>query len=206
MATKRNANKHRSRHILRFCSTKNQYALKVESYLEYCHAAILECDPNVKSFASQAETMNLIIDGEKRSYTPDFMVRYKNGKTEFIEVHPSALIDDPFRQKIRDFSEHSYKSLGAKIRIVTEESLCKLSRVNYKLISEFSAIELTFDIEQAALPQSTTFGQLIKLLDNFTDSPINEAYRLLAIGHYDFDKKELLQNDTTIREVTYAGR
>lgn len=206
MATKRNANKHRGRHVFRMYSKKNGCALKVESYLEYCHACILECDPNVKIFASQPETMNLVIDGKQRRYTPDFLVLYQNGFAEYIEVHPSTLISKNFRQRVEAFSEYSFCTVGAKIRFVTEEGLCPITRINYQLISKFASMQLSFDIHKVKLPKSPTFEELIHALSQLTSNSIAEAYHLLTLGIYEFDKTELLKSNTVLTEVSHVRR
>jgi len=59
--TKTNANVHRGRFVIRFYSHKNQCALNPESFQELILAFKLECDPNVKLFATQPEQIEVNI-------------------------------------------------------------------------------------------------------------------------------------------------
>lgn len=67
--TKTNANVHRGRFVIRFYSHKNQCALNPESFQELILAFKLECDPNVKLFATQPEQIEVTIDKSLPLYT-----------------------------------------------------------------------------------------------------------------------------------------
>lgn len=53
MSNKYKANKSRGRHVYQYFSQKNQAPLKVESFLELCVAAQMECEPNIVAYAAQ---------------------------------------------------------------------------------------------------------------------------------------------------------
>jgi hypothetical protein len=209
MSKKYNANKHRGRHIFRFNSKKNGNGIigcgiKVESFLEYCYACIFECDPNIISFASQPETMHSEVgDNEKpKGKTPDFLVKYANGSSEYIEVHWSKKVDEEYRDKIEHFSNYSASKGQSKIRIVTELGLTPFIRVNYQLIADCMSQELSFSIEDCELPEHITLNELIETLSNYTETHIEEAYYLIAIGYYEFDMASLLRCDKALKKVS----
>jgi hypothetical protein len=209
MSKKYNANKHRGRHIFRFNSKKNGNGvigcgIKVESFLEYCYACIFECDPNIIFFASQSETMHSEATQDKKfkEKTPDFLVKYANGSSEYIEVHWSEKVDEEYRDKIEHFSNYSASKGQSKIRIVTELGLTPFIRVNYQLIADCMSQKLSFSIEDCELPEHITLNELIETLSNYTETHIEEAYYLIAIGYYEFDMSSLLQCDTALKKVS----
>jgi hypothetical protein len=209
MSNKYNANKHRGRHIFRFNSRKNGNgingcAIKVESFLEYCYACIFECDPNIISFASQVETMHSYVaeDEKTNKKTPDFLVQYVDGSSEYIEVHWSKKVDAEYRGKIEHFSNYSSSQGQSRIRIVTELGLTPLIRVNYQLISDCMAQALSFPIEDCELPEHVTLNEVIETLSHHTHTPIEEAYYLIGIGYYEFNMSSLLQCDTALIKVS----
>ncbi|MDN3653601.1 hypothetical protein QWY77_12685 [Thalassotalea ponticola] len=203
MNVKYNANKHRGRHIFRFYSKKAGTTIKVESFLEYCYACIFECDPQISSFASQVETMHIenpLLE-KISAKTPDFLVEYINGSSEYIEVHSSTKVDDKYQATIQKFSDYS-QSLGEpEIRIVTEVGLSPIVRVNYQLIASCKSLELSFSIDDCDFAELTTFNDLIESLSEISNSSVEEAYYLLSSGFYQFDISSLLEGDTLLTRV-----
>jgi len=197
MRNKSNANWHRGRHVYLFHSQKNDSSIKVESFLEYCYACIFECDSSITRFASQPETMHSFYDGKVRMYTPDFLVEYEDGRAEFIEVHPTPFLTDIYLRRIEHFSGYSQKESQIAIRIVTEENLCAMSRVNYQLIADSMSSNPCLK-DHLGLPEQITFGELIVFLTTSFPNAIAESYSLIAMGYYTFDSQNLLQLNTPL--------
>lgn len=76
----------------RFPSLINNKAMKPESNLEMSFMYYLEFDDNVEKY--QAQPVSITSDKVKR-YTPDFLVKYKNGKFKFIEIKPKKFALEP---------------------------------------------------------------------------------------------------------------
>ncbi|WP_462168274.1 hypothetical protein [Pseudoalteromonas lipolytica] len=59
-----------------------------------------------------------------------------------------------------------------------------------------------FDISDIALPESISFGELIKFIEKLSPEPIPDAYYLLALGVYTFDTNSFLTIDTPLSRRT----
>ena len=191
-----NANLHRRRHVYRFSSQKNNCAMKVESFLEYVWACIFECDPLIIRYACQSESMHSFYDGAERRYTPDFLVEYADGRSEFVEVHPSSKLTDEYRKRINHFSEYGLKEASLGVRIVTDEGLSTMVRTNYELIAHSMVPGSYAGSAITSLPQETTFGQLIDIMSDACSTPIESSYTLIGTGFYTFDMEQLLNVNT----------
>lgn len=77
-------------------SDKSEKQISVESALEADFVSILEFDINVENYVEQPVTITYDLDGKKRKYTPDFLVRYLD------ETTPSALVEIKYRKDIRE--------------------------------------------------------------------------------------------------------
>lgn len=104
-------------------STKAKGSIQCESGLEGRVAARIELSSGVAAWCCQPATFSLEVAGELRSYTPDFRVKFKSGRTAFIEVKP---LSKCFRVDIRDklvAAELSLKRQGLLFLIVTDQDL-----------------------------------------------------------------------------------
>lgn len=197
-STKRNANVHRGRHVIRYYSKGEGCTLTLESFIELWLACKLENDPNVLRFASQPESIELEINGKRRRLTPDFLVEYSDGFSEYIEIHHERWMTDEFNEKIRAFSKYTKKTTGRPIRLISPSELNELELVNFQLIADSANKALGFDVCDAELPELTTFSDLISCLEMYVAEPISEAYTLLSHNLYQFDTNAFLTNNTTL--------
>lgn len=188
------ANKHRGRHIIRMYSPKNQCAVKLESALEAAFARGLELDPNVKSYASQPETMSC--DGQ--SYTPDFLVVYHSGRGKYIEVHQSSRVDAEYAQKLKKFSAYSVKTTGRPIELVTERYINLGCTRAYEQMLFIAADVIPDDLLLCDLPHSLTLGELVSCLAERDNAPLSLAYKLIIDAWYDTDLRNCLSSETIL--------
>ncbi|MEH6464378.1 MAG: TnsA endonuclease N-terminal domain-containing protein [Shewanella psychromarinicola] len=193
---------HGGRFVHRCFSKKNNSAIVVESYLEKTFVHLFSCNPNVKSFGSQTESMHCDYDGKRCRYTPDFLVNYIDGSSAFIEVHPKVFVNDEYKRRIAHFNAYSLAESGIPILIMTDENLGRMVRVNYELIALQTLASLSVDIPTQELPAQLTFGELITLVSHYAVDGIAQAYTLLANRLYEFDMNKLLTAST---EVTKAS-
>jgi hypothetical protein len=192
---------HSGRHVIRFSSKKNNGAVVVESYLELTYARIFSCDPNVKSFGSQTESMHSEYKGKPSRYTPDFLVNYIDGSAEFIEVHPTALINEEFKHRLAHFNEYSLVESGIPIVLKTDDGLHRMLRVNYELIASECYASLSENISIPDLPSTLTFSELINHVSKLDKNPIALAYTLVGQGYYEFDMTHLLSATTQLGKI-----
>ncbi|MDO6776234.1 hypothetical protein Q4591_12785 [Shewanella sp. 3_MG-2023] len=198
MTNKTKPRMHSARHVFRFSSKKNNGVNVLESYLELTYALMFSCDPNIKSFGSQTESMHCDYNGKRCRYTPDFLVSYIDGTFEFIEVHPTEFITEEFRQRLDHFNEYSVAESGIPIVLKTDEGLHRMLRVNYQLIASECDIFLNDNISIPDLPLSITLSGLIDHVSTFNNRPIAQAYTIVGQGHYEFDMTKLLSADTQL--------
>lgn len=57
-----------------------------ESSLERDALILTEFNPSIISYLSQPRTFDYFHDNKRRTYTPDILIEYKNGKKLYIEV------------------------------------------------------------------------------------------------------------------------
>jgi hypothetical protein len=202
MANKTKPRLHGGRHVYRFYSKKNNAVNVLESYLELTYARIFSCDPNIKSFGSQTETMHCEYDGKRSRYTPDFLVNYIDETAVFVEVHPKEFIDDEFERRISHFNTYSLAESGIPILIKTDEGLDQMMRVNYGLISSESLETLDRDILTRDLPASLSLLDLIRHVSTYKNNAVGLAYTLIAHGYYEFDMTKLLIADTQLIKIS----
>ena len=197
-STKRNANVHRGRHVIRFYSKKNGCVLKLEGFLELWLACKLDNNMSVQCFASQPEEVVHEINGQKLRFTPDFLVNYTDGTSEYIEIHHEDFTDAEYEAKVKEFSRYTRKTNGWAIKLICSSDLNELELVNYQLISDCKSQELSFDINDIAYPDSISFGDLVNLLEKISPAPIPDSYYLLSFGVYTFDTNTFLTSDTLL--------
>lgn len=75
------------RHITGYIqSDKSDEYTHFEASLERDALILCEFDPNVEFFKTQPRRFNYLLNNNKRHYTPDIMVKYKDGSVLYIEV------------------------------------------------------------------------------------------------------------------------
>lgn len=104
-------------------STKAKGSIQCESGLESRVAAYIELSPGIVDWCCQPTTFELDVANHIRSYTPDFQVKFKSGRTAFIEVKP---LSKCFKVDIREkliAAEIWLKQRGILFFIVTDQDL-----------------------------------------------------------------------------------
>ncbi|MGE6448518.1 Tn7 transposase TnsA N-terminal domain-containing protein [Pseudoalteromonas tetraodonis] len=194
--TKTNANVHRGRFVLRFNSQKNKSVLTPESFQELKKAYLLECDPNVVMFTCQPEQIAVTIDKKTRRYTPDFLVLYRSGFSEYIEIHHASKVDDAYRAKIAFFDKFTRKKAKIGIRLIVVDKLNSIEMANLSLLTQYYAAP-TFPLSMAPDGQ-LTFAELIQSLEAIAVCPISEAYGLIAAKVYHLNLSKPLTGTTVL--------
>lgn len=106
-----------------------------ESDNEKCGLFRVEVATEILSYREQPHTIEGVIDGELRRYTPDREDRFADGRVEIVEVKDDFEADhDPsYRRKIEHFAE-VYDRLGWSFRVTT--------RAEIKAADTFSTIDV----------------------------------------------------------------
>jgi len=198
MSVKRVARIRRARHVIRFYSAKNASAMVLESFLELWMACKLESDPSVKTFASQPESMNKVLEGKNVRYTPDFLVIHHDGSAKYIEIHHEQFTSDEYRQKIATFDQYTRQSTGTPIELLVKDCLNEIELVNFQLLARHRTLEISVCESEVAFPEDTSVGQLIAFLTPLSNNPICDAYHLMASGFYQFDYNTIITTATRL--------
>lgn len=114
-----------------FKSVKNRQYMKYRSAYEYAFFEKLESDPNVIKYLAEAIHIPYVdIDLKKRTYIPDVLVLYKDGRMELCEVKPTIMLKDQNVQLKARAAIRKIKSTGKNMsfRFVTENDLFKSNK------------------------------------------------------------------------------
>lgn len=112
-------------------SVKNRSYMKYRSAYEYAFFEQLESDPNVIKYLSEPIEIKYIDVGlKKRTYIPDVLVLYKDGRMELCEVKPTIMLRDTNVQLKAKAAIRKIKSTGKNMsfRFVTENDLFKSNK------------------------------------------------------------------------------
>ena len=112
-------------------SVKNRSYMKYRSAYEYAFFEQLESDPNVIKYLSEPIEIRYVdVDLKKRTYIPDVLVLYKDGRMELCEVKPTIMLRDPNVQLKAKAAIRKIKSTGKNMsfRFVTENDLFKSNK------------------------------------------------------------------------------
>ena len=112
-------------------SVKNRSYMKYRSAYEYAFFEQLEFDPNVIKYLSEPIEIRYVdVDLKKRTYIPDVLVLYKDGRMELCEVKPTIMLRDPNVQLKAKAAIRKIKSTGKNMsfRFVTENDLFKSNK------------------------------------------------------------------------------
>ena len=162
---RRNLKHSRVKNLFKFASIKNNSVLTVESALEFDSCFHLEYCKEIVSFEAQPEGFYYPFSGKRLPYTPDFKVRYADGRDAFLEIKPLSKIEgDEFRQKFIAKMEMA-KSLNCPLSLVTDNQI-RVNPVlyNLKLLHRYTGI-VGVNVIQAQLLKVVRASGLVSIND-----------------------------------------
>ncbi|CAN7167239.1 TnsA endonuclease N-terminal domain-containing protein [Variovorax paradoxus] len=204
------------------------YDVEYESHLEECFLDLVRFDHRVEDFHRWEEEIVWYDDNKKRrTYTPDFIVRYKkvNGKTAFktevIEVKPDFDEDDPRpvarlprkdKENPREnelkwqAADRLCKSRGLRFLVKRESEICTPYLTNARFLTAY--LERIQDDSRseailAALEPGVRIpmGDLVARLGKNPDERLDYrplVYRLIATRRLEVDLTQVLQDSSLI--------
>lgn len=181
-----------------FASQKNEKHVVWESQLERDVCFLLEKDTSVISYETQSRTFVYIDHGKERTYTPDFYVRYADGKDNYLEVKPQKFVKKFKEDKKLILEEICENNIPFKI-ITDIEIRCGYFLENIKFLEHYSekiVSEKTVEIINQLYQKRVSIKQLAKLV------PLTEIYQLIYSDFFDVDlNHQLLSHDTILGVV-----
>jgi len=152
-----------------FWSLKNDCAMFIESEMELDLAILYEFEDNVVSYSTQPFTTEYeTLSGKKRKYTPDFMIKNKQGQTILIEVKPFRKTEsEEFQIKEALLSRH-YHELGYCFWVATEDEIYDANRdINLRHLYQWrrateAPVDEVDELRKHFPAGETTLGDLTK--------------------------------------------
>ncbi|MGC5428818.1 TnsA endonuclease N-terminal domain-containing protein [Aeromonas veronii bv. sobria] len=162
-------------------STKNNRLVAWESQLEQKACALFEFSADVVSYREQPITIYFESDGQMRRYTPDFELKFHDGRSMYLEVKPFAKLQGDavkrrFQQVARFWEMH-----GQQFGVITDVELYHSTlQLNLKLLRAHQRVQISDEVRQRVehwigTAGPSTFEQLAELLNSPT-----QIYALLA--------------------------
>ena len=111
-----------------FFSKKNDTNFPYKSSYELAYLHQLEVDNEVHQYIYEPFSLYYTdIDNKKRTYLPDFMVLYCDGRVEITEIKPQVMLKDFNVQSkakaCREYISTTFKDVNMAYRFVTERDL-----------------------------------------------------------------------------------
>lgn len=187
--------KHRSKFTINFYSHLNKCHMWCESFLEMNYALTLEFDESVKSYCTQPEYFSVY----GKRYTPDFLIEYKSGYSDYVEVKHTHFIDDDFFSLHHLRKEVIYQHNRHELMLVSELDLDSKIISNYELLKPYKQI----DVEPITpllvkLPRKLTLKRLEFHISKHSNGTRAHAWALVANQFFDFDARFNLGPDTLL--------
>lgn len=111
-----------------FYSKKNNVTFPYKSSYELAYLHQLESNPNVHQYIYEPFSLYYVdVNDKKRTYIPDFMVLFIDGKIEITEIKPQIMLRDFDVQSkakaCREYISATFKDVNMIYKFVTEKDL-----------------------------------------------------------------------------------
>lgn len=192
--------------------------LHYESKLERDFLIMLEIDTGIEALATQPVTLELVVDGRRRRYTPDILAtwwedaRQPFGKRQVVfEVKPYQILKRDYADlapKYRAARQH-FAAEGIGFRVVTDRTINCARQANAALLGPAMRRPLSQDIistVRAILTYpgvaSRSFGEVKKLLiaDGLLRDTAQQAlFHMLGMGYLVADLNAPVSDTTAMQ-------
>lgn len=195
MIGRRKHSKHRSKHTINFFSEKNDCHLWCESFLERKYALHCEFDESVERYCTQPEYFSVY----GKRYTPDFLIQYKSGLSEYIEIKHSYYMSEDFFLKHKQRKRIIYETTRLDLILLSEKDFNRIESENYELLRQYRDIDTALLIDEISrLPNRLTLSKLEKAIGKISGTTRAHAWALVAKQHYHFDVTKPLNADSVL--------
>lgn len=133
-----------------FPSRKNGVLIVCEVRLEADACLHWEHDKNVVSYREQPERLTLDVEGNPRTYVPDFEVRYADGSIKFVEIKPDNVFRKPKYLALYRTARKFLRDRGDDFQLLTESKIRQQPQLN-NLIKTYSQARGVAPLERAYL-------------------------------------------------------
>ena len=180
-------------------------AIEHESALERDFVILTSfADPNAV-LVSQPMTIRFEDEGRQRRYTPDFSVRWTDGRFELIEVKYRADLRANWSSLCPGFSvaRDLARERGGRFRIATERSIRCPRLENAKRLLPLRRAALDPGLAEPALRATRsltapTFGKIVDAMGSDRAVALSAVWRLIAHGGLKVDLDAPIGSDTPV--------
>lgn len=167
----------------KFASRKNRRMVRCESLLEKNFLYLAEFARNVVSFDEQPTSIKYRLNGKRVRYTPDFVLRWRDGSHWYVEVKPSELLNsDRNLEKFEAVGEH-FRRQGDFFFTISEREIyhpVQLPQVQSLLRRRDNVLlDSLSEMEHIDLEKCSTWGDLTNVL-NTSLATICLAFRVIT--------------------------
>jgi len=157
-------------------SSKSPHVIQFESYLEKQFLFLLQYDSNVISIGDQPVKIKYVKKGHECEYTPDFLVKYRNGTEVLFEVK----YQDDLERNSRDYAapfkagrKHA-ASEGSLFRVITDkEIVCQYKKnVDFLITFRNSTADLELQHKILSVIRERVVTNFIEVMEVITQNPI----------------------------------
>lgn len=199
------SNSGRRANIGLFSSFKMNDNFWYESHLERDYMYLLEIDPNVISYRSQPFKIKYLVQGKKRTYTPDLFVELATEK-HVAEVKPVSKVNSERNQEIFRHVAPQCKEQGWKFVVVTDQMIRVQPKLNnVKLLYTYSKVSLSFkdyiDLEKQFQKKET--ASLEEVGRDLASQDIDRT-KLLRALYYGILETDLMQPISSNSLLTFS--
>lgn len=156
-------------------SKKSSQHIQFESLLEKEFLLLLQFDSNVIFIEDQPVRIPFIHRGAEKSYVPDFLVKYKDGKTVLFEVKYEMDLQTNSRKYAARFkaAKKYAASNGFLFRIITDKQIRTQYKDNLKFLIGFrnSTAELEYQHSILQVLRDNRTLSFLEMIGLITDSP-----------------------------------
>jgi hypothetical protein len=160
------------------------------------------------SIASQPITLAFCHGATMRRYTPDFLVRYRTGRAELIEVKYRADLRKNWRRLKPAFAaaRHWAHEHGAVFRIANERNVRGPMLDNAKRLlplrrAPVDAVVTALILSAARSTQTATFGNVLAAVPLSRQVSLAALWRLIARGTLQVDLSAPITFDTPVSVI-----
>ena len=111
-----------------FYSKKNDVTFPYKSSYELAYLHQLESNPNVHQYIYEPFSLYYVdVNDKRRTYIPDFMVLFMDGKIEITEIKPQIMLRDfdvqSKAKSCREYIAETFKGVDMVYKFITERDL-----------------------------------------------------------------------------------
>ena len=195
MIGRRKPTRRRNKYVFNFYSNKNFCHIWCESVLESNYALSLEFDSSVTSYCSQPEHFDVY----GKRYTPDFLVQYKSGLCEYIEVKHTCYMDEFFFRKHTLRQECVYALTKCTLKLISEKDIHVVAVNNLRMLKRYLDISVIHLLEKVGSRKTITFEHLKNAVKKIHNATPVDAWALVAQQYFLFDITKPLNDDVTLQ-------